>query len=249
MGVEILTGDCRDVLAQFPDASFDCILTDPPYGETSLAWDRWVDGWPSLVRRLLKPTGSMWCFGSFRMFWDHAGEFPGWRLAQDTIWEKHNGSGFHADRFKRVHENAVQFYRDDAPWGNIYKAPQFTNDATARSVRGKADRLAHTGHVEASTYTSDAGGPRLMRSVIFSRSEHGRAQHRTQKPVAVVEPLLLYSCPPGGVVLDCFAGSGTTGVVAQRHSMSAVLIEADPAFAAVIAGRLKNDAPLFEGAA
>ena len=40
----------------------------------------------------------------------------GWKYAQDIVWEKHNGSGFHADRFKRVHEHAVQFYRADSPW-------------------------------------------------------------------------------------------------------------------------------------
>jgi site-specific DNA-methyltransferase (adenine-specific) len=247
MGVEILTGDCREVLRTLPDESFDCVLTDPPYGETSLEWDRWVEGWPSLVRRLLKPTGSMWVFGSFRMFWDHRDDFPGWRLAQDTIWEKHNGSGFHADRFKRVHENAVQFYRDDAPWEAVYKAPQFTNDATARTVRRKR-RPTHMGHIEAGSYTSEDGGPRLVRSVIYARSEHGRAVHPTQKPIAIVEPLLLYSCPPGGSVLDCFAGSGSIGVAAQRHGMSATLVEGDPEYAAAIAGRLENDAPLFEGA-
>lgn len=75
MSIEVITGDCRDVLARFPDASFDCILTDPPYNETSLEWDKWPPGWPTLVRRLLKPTGSMWVFGSQRMFFDHVGEF------------------------------------------------------------------------------------------------------------------------------------------------------------------------------
>lgn len=248
MTVQIITGDCRDVLTRFQDASFDCILTDPPYGETSLEWDRWVAGWPSLVRRLLKPTGSMWVFGSFRMFWDHADEFPGWRLAQDTIWEKHNGSGFHADRFKRVHENAVQFYRDDAPWEGVYKAIQFTNDATARTVRRKRGGPAHMGNIEAGSYTSEDGGPRLMRSVIYAHSEHGRAEHPTQKPVAMVEPLLLYACPPGGAVLDCFAGSGTTGVVAARHGIDAVLVEANPSYAAVIRRRLDSDAPLLSTA-
>ena len=58
--VTILQGDVRDVLATLPDASFDCIVTDPPYGETSLAWDRWPEGWPGLLRRVLKSSGSMW---------------------------------------------------------------------------------------------------------------------------------------------------------------------------------------------
>jgi len=245
MTVSVLHGDMREIVASLPDESFDCILTDPPYGETSLKWDRWVDGWPGMVRRLLKPTGSMWCFGSFRMFWDHRPEFDGWRLAQDTIWEKHNGSGFHADRFKRVHEIAIHLYRDDAPWDGVYKNPQYTNDATARAVRRKR-RPTHMGHIEAGHYVSEDGGPRLMRSVIYARSEHGRAEHPTQKPIAIVEPLLLYACPPGGRVLDMFAGSGTTGVVANRHGIDATLIEARAEFVSVSERRVVDDAPLFK---
>lgn len=248
MTVEIIVGNCADVLADYPSASFDCILTDPPYGETSLEWDRWAHGWPSLVRRLLKPSGSMWCFGSQRMFLDHAAEFTGWRLAQDVVWEKHNGSGFLADRFKRVHECALQFYRDDAPWEGVYKAPQYTNDATARTVRRKKPPT-HMGNIEAGAYTSEDGGPKLMRSVIYARSEHGRAEHPTQKPIAIVEPLLLFSCPPGGRVLDMFAGSGTTGIVAERHGMDALLVEGREDYAAVIRSRLADDAPLLRAMA
>lgn len=81
MSVRILQGDCRDVLKSFADETFDCIVTDPPYGETSLAWDRWQQGWPAAVRRVLKKTGSMWVFGSARMFHENASEFAGWRFA------------------------------------------------------------------------------------------------------------------------------------------------------------------------
>lgn len=245
MSIEVITGDCRDVLARFPDASFDCILTDPPYNETSLEWDKWPPGWPTLVRRLLKPTGSMWVFGSQRMFFDHVGEFSGWKLAQDIVWEKHNGSGLFADRFRRVHEHALHFYRDDALWSDVFKAPQFTNDATARTVRKKSRPAQWIGATGDSVYRSEDGGPKLMRSVIYVRSEHGRAEHPTQKPIGIVEPLLLYSCPPGGRVLDPFAGSGTTGLVAKRHGIDAVLVEGKPEFAALIDRRIRDDAPLF----
>ncbi len=245
MSIEVITGDCRDVLARFPDASFDCILTDPPYNETSLEWDKWPPGWPTLVRRLLKPTGSMWVFGSQRMFFDHVGEFSGWKLAQDIVWEKHNGSGLFADRFRRVHEHALHFYRDDALWSDVFKAPQFTNDATARTVRKKSHPAQWIGATGDSVYRSEDGGPKLMRSVIYVRSEHGRAEHPTQKPIGIVEPLLLYSCPPGGRVLDPFAGSGTTGLVAKRHGIDAVLVEGKPEFAALIDRRIRDDAPLF----
>lgn len=245
MAVKIITGDCRDVLASERDASFDCILVDPPYGETSLQWDRWVDGWPSVVRRLLKPTGSMWVFGSFRMFWDHASDFSGWKLSHEVVWEKHNGTGLFKDRFRRVHELAAHFYRDDSKWTDIYKLPQVTNDARARIVRKKGRPAQWIGATGDSIYRSEDGGPRLMRSVIYVRSEHGRAEHPTQKPIGIVEPLLLYACPKGGRVLDCFAGSGTTGIVAARHGIDATLIEARPEFVKLIERRLQDDAPLL----
>lgn len=249
MTVQIIHGDSSRCLAAFPDETFDCILTDPPYGETSLEWDHWVAEWPTSVRRVLKRSGSMWVFGSFRMFMEHANDFRGWRQSHDVVWEKHNGSGLFKDRFRRVHELAVHFYRDDAKWADVFKAPQFTNDARARVVR-KKPRPAHwNGATGENVYRSEDGGPRLMRSVQFVRSEHGRAHHPTQKPIGIVEPLLLYACPIGGSVLDPFAGSGTTGVVAKRHAISATLIEGRGDYVEVIARRLENDAPLFSEAA
>lgn len=248
MAVSILIGDMRERLLELQDEAFDLILTDPPYGETSLGWDRRVPGWPSLVRRLLKPSGSMWVFGSMRMFLETADDFAGWKLAQDIVWEKHNGTGLFNDRFRRVHEIACHFYRDDAPWSGVYREPQFTNDVTARTVRKKGLPAQWIGAKGETIYRSEDGGPRLMRSVIFCRSEHGRALHPTQKPIGIVEPLLLYSCPEGGQVLDPFAGSGTTGLAARRHRRNATLIEAKPDYADIIRARMEDDAPLFADA-
>lgn len=236
--IDIREGDCRDVLASFPDETFDCILTDPPYGETSLKWDRWVPGWPAAVRRVLKPTGSMWVFGSFRMFFTHADEFVGWRQSHDIVWEKHNGTGLFNDRFRRVHELAVHFYLADAKWRDVYKQPQYTYDARARTVRKKGRPAQWIGATGDTTYQSEDGGPRLMRSVQFVRSEHGRAEHPTQKPLGIVEPLLRYACPVGGRVLDLFAGSGTTGLAARNNGMSATLIEGDTEYVRIAKRRL-----------
>lgn len=58
----VLTGDCRALMPAH--APFDLILADPPYGDTSLAWDRRVEGWLQLARAALAPTGSLWVFGS-----------------------------------------------------------------------------------------------------------------------------------------------------------------------------------------
>ena len=246
----ILVGDCREVLAGLPEASVDAIITDPPYQQTSLVWDRWPAGWPAAARRVLKPTGSMWVFGSLRMFLDRRDEFAGWKFAQDIVWEKHNGSSFHADRFRRVHEQAVQWYRDDAPWGEVYKGKVVTMDAKAKIVRKKAGPQQHMGALAQNViYRTEDGGPRLARSVIFCRSEHGRAVHPTQKPLGIVEPLIVSACPIGGLVLDPFAGSGTTGVAARMLGREFLGVEARENYAAIARERIAAEAGLFAGAA
>lgn len=236
----ILTGDFRELLGSLEDESVDCILADPPYGNTKLVWDRWPVGWPGQVRRVLKRSGSMWVFGTLKMFMERAGDFSGWKQAQDLVWEKHNGTNAAADRFKRVHESIVQLYRDDVLWSEVFKSPQYTYDAVARTIVNRS-APRQWGDLAAKRYRSVAGGPRLMRSVMHVRSEHGRSLHPTQKPLSVVEPILLYSCPPGGHVLDPMAGSGTTAIAARRNGMSATLIEADPRYAAIARERLDSE--------
>lgn len=215
MTVRVTPGDCRTALQQL--GPFDMLLADPPYGDTSLDWDQWCSGWLDAATVMLKPHGSMWVFGSMRFFQDMSGLFrtAGWTYAQDIVWEKHNGSAFYADRFKRVHEHAVQYYRRGTPWASVFNEVQKTADATARTVRRKK-RPAHTGHIDASHYVSEDGGPRIMRSVIYMRSMHGRAIHPTEKPSDLVEILIRTSCPPDGIVGDMFAGSGSAGEAAMR---------------------------------
>ncbi len=220
-GITIYHGDCRDGLPLRESRSFDLVMADPPYGQTSLSWDKWPTGWLQQVSRW---SASLWCFGSLRMFLDRRPEFveSGWALSQDIIWEKHNGSSFHADRFRRVHEQAAHFYR--GAWEDVYKWPQMTNDATARTVRRKG-RPKHMGQIEASSYASVDGGPRLMTSVIYSRSMHGSAENETQKPQAVVAPLIEYACKPHGLILVPFVGSGTDLEIAKLTGRGAVGFE------------------------
>lgn len=169
------------------------------------------------------------------MFLDKVGQFAGWKLAQDIVWEKHNGSNSANDRFRRLHELALHFYR--GKWGTCYKDPQYTNDATARTVRRKK-RPPHWGEIGESHYTSKDGGPRLMGSVIYAKSCHGYAVNETQKPEAIVMPLVEYSVPKGGLVIDCFAGSGTTLSVARKTGRRSIGIEKREAQCREIVNRL-----------
>ncbi len=211
-------GDCREILPALGVAA-DCIVADPPYGETSLPWDRWPEGWLDAAALTAR---SLWCFGSLRMYLDHHDDFAGWNLSQDVIWEKHSGSGFHKDRFRRVHEQPTHWYQ--GTWAGIYHEAPTTPDKTPRAMRSKR-RPTQTGHLERGAYESTDGGPRLVRSVIYMRSMHGRALEPTEKPVGLLDPLIRYACPPGGLVVDPFAGSGATLDAARCAGRRAIGIE------------------------
>jgi site-specific DNA-methyltransferase (adenine-specific) len=233
--VTLWHGDMREVIPAL-GLTADLIVADPPYGETALAWDRWPDGWLPVART----AGSgLWCFGSLRLFGLRFAEFlsAGWTFSQDVVWEKHNGSGFHADRFRRVHEHAAHWYA--GRWADRHHEVPTTPDAVAKVVRRK-QRPQHMGEIERGSYTSTDGGPRLMRSVLPVRSMHGRAIHPTEKPVGLLDPLIRYACPPGGLVLDPFAGSGSTADAARLSGRRAVLIEADERYCDAIAVRLSQ---------
>lgn len=231
--VRLFHGDCREIIPTL-GLTADAIISDPPYGETSLEWDRWPDGWPTVLSEVAR---SMWCFGSMRMFLDRRDEFGAWKLSQDVVWEKHNGSGFQNDRFKRVHEHVTHWYQ--GPWADLYHVTPTTPDATARQVRSKG-RPAHMGERKTNLYVSEDGGPRLMRSVLAVRSMHGRAIHPTEKPVELLIPPIEYACPPGGTVIDPFAGSGSTGDAARLVGRKAILFEIREAYCEKIADRLSQ---------
>lgn len=235
--VQLYLGDMREVIPAL-EIKADLLCVDPPYAETKLAWDRWPDGWPVLAAAV---ADSMWYFGSMRMFLERREEFSAWKLSQDVIWEKQNGTGFAADRFKRVHETITHWYRGD--WSAAHhETPRVPYTGPDKHIRvRRPDRAQHAGSIRLRDYRDD--GTRLMRSVLRVRSMHGRGSHPTEKPVGILQPLIEYACPPGGLVLDPFAGSGSALEAARLSGRHAIGIEVSEEYAERAARRLAQ-APL-----
>lgn len=231
-GIALYLGKMEEVLPAL-GLQADLIVADPPYAETSLAWDRWPDGWPTLAATV---ASSMWCFGSMRMFLQQRDEFADWKLSQDIVWEKHNGTGFATDRFKRVHEIATHWYRGD--WKAVHHdTPRVAYTGPDKHARRRQPHGQHTGKIGQSYYADD--GTRLMRSVMDAKSVRG-GFHPTEKPLGIITPLLTYACPEGGLVVDPFAGSGSTLDAARQAGRRAIGIEAHEPYAEAAANRLSN---------
>lgn len=73
-----------------------------------------------------------------------------------------------------------------------------------------------------------------------SRERAAGGGYPTQKPLAILERIILTHSQPGDTVLDFFAGSGTTGVAAAKHNRRAILIDSNPIACATIKQRLKK---------
>ena len=239
--VALFHGDCREAIHAINFDALglpDLVVTDPPYGETSLAWDRWPEGWPSAVADYVN---SMWCFGSMRMFLEQRDEFEGWKLSQDVIWSKPRGGVAYPDRATvRTHEIVTHWYRGD--WSEIHHEQQrqeHHGPGKGTIHRGETGP-AWNGSRRAHQWTDD--GTRAMSSVIECQTMRMRGVgHPTEKPTGILEPLVAYGAPEGGLVLDPFAGSGATLDAARQASRRAIGIEADERYCEIAAKRLSQD--------
>jgi site-specific DNA-methyltransferase (adenine-specific) len=252
--VQLYLGDMREILPAL-GVQADLIIADPPYEDTQHKWDRWPEGW---LDTAAAHSSSMWCFGSQRMFFRRLTEFTaaGWKLSQDVVgrdeddepilgdvhvvWEKHNGSSRAADRFRRVHEHALHWYR--GKWGDVHhEAQRIVSGRDPRSRVGSSPdvRSPHLGTYRSHTSWTD-DGTRLLTSVLRVRSMHKKGIHRTEKPVPLLEPLISYACRPGGLVVDPFAGSCSTLLAAQDLGLPAIGIEGDEESAEAAARRLSH---------
>lgn len=226
-------GDVREVVPRL-ELRAALVVADPPYGTTpAVPWDGWPTGWGAVAAAM---SDSMWCFSPVRVLLNHAAEFADWRLSHDIVWEKANGSGRVTDRFRRVHDTITHWYR--GRWTDLYRdVPRKPSRGLDKSVRRSGDIPHHNG-MAARGYVDD--GTRMARSVLHHNAVKGIG-HQTAKPPELVADLIHYGCPPGGLVLDLFSGSGAAAVAALRTGRSVISIEGNQAFCDDIVERIEAE--------
>ncbi len=179
----------------------------------------------------------------------------GWYLRSDIIWSKPNPMPESViDRPTKAHEYLFLLSKSER---YFYDAPAIAEPATETSLkkftdngtdkqRGHGRRHAgFNGRYARRLELEGVPSTRNRRSVWTIATEPFPQAHFATFPKALAELCVLVGSPPKGVVLDPFAGSGTTGVVALRHGRSFIGIELNPEYAVMARNRITSDMPIF----
>lgn len=209
----ITCGDCMEWLRTLPDGCADLVLTDPPYGTTHNAWDKLPDFRALFAElwRVLKHNGALLMFAQNPL----AAELivqERKRFRYEWVWEKGHAVGFaNAGRMPlRAHELVLVFYRALPTWNAVPITGQ-AGECYERTLKKRA--CGCYGSMKRGTYTI-GGRERFPRDVV-KISRPGDGFHPTQKPQALCEMLIQQYTRRGELVVDPFAGSGTTAAAAM----------------------------------
>lgn len=260
--MRLYQGDCLEVMAGLEDASFDAIITDPPYGTTACKWDSVIPFAPmwEQLKRLAKPNAAIVLFGSQPFTSALVMSNPGW-FKYEWVWEKGRATGFvHAkNKPLKCHENLLVFssgttvhknqsdrrmtYHPQMSPGKPYKKTVTRPNAGMMNHAPSAANLAFVGTV------NENNGTRYPRSVVFESLHNVGLLHPTQKPVALMEYLVKTYTNEGDMVLDFTMGSGTTGVACVKLGRGFVGIDDDEGYYAIAQQRIAEAQaqPALEG--
>lgn len=240
--------DLFETLPFLPDCFVDLLIADPPYnldksfnGKTFKArshadYEAWLESWLVPIRRILKPTASIYLCGDWRssaaiqrvaerhfmlqnrITWEREkgrGALSNWKNCSEDIWF------LTASREYTFNVDAVKLKRRViAPYKDANGDPK-----DWEQTDGGNYRVTHP-----SNLWTDISVP------FWSMPEN--TDHPTQKPEKLIAKLVLASSQPNDVVFDPFLGSGTTSVVAKKLGRQFVGVELDEHFCCLAEKRL-----------
>jgi DNA modification methylase len=230
MNLQMMHGDCLELMRDLPDASIDLILCDLPYGTTRNKWDSVID-LPSLWSEYRRISRGAIVLTAQAPFDKVLGASNLSMLRYEWIWQKTKATGHLNARVQPMknHENVLVFYKSLPvynPQGLVRKAvPTIRKGGNNGTNYGKSDKDA------LQVFEN------YPRSILAIPSE-GKTVHPTQKPVALMEYLVRTYTNPGDVVLDNCMGSGTTGVACMNTGRRFIGMEMDAGYFAIAQQRI-----------
>ena len=256
MTIEIIQGECLEVMKTFEDNQFDLVLTDPPYGTTKCKWDSVIPLNPmwEQVKRVTKlnsaivmtasqPFSSVLVTSNLEMF------------KHEWVWIKNRGSNFANTVREPMKEHEVVLVFSRGGW--TYNK-QMQPRAASGASRANYDVGYNDQNREAYRKFEGREKHRIPEMRVPSSwqkfniaSGKEKTKHPTQKPIALMRYLLETYTNKGDMVLDFTMGSGTTGVACVLTNRSFTGIEISEEYCKIARRRVAAETEkmaLFAGA-
>jgi DNA modification methylase len=227
--------DAVEFLKQMPDSSVQLILIDPPYNLDLDFWDTyadyrgWAKTWLDEVHRVLADSGNCVIFGGFQFqdlkkgdlleilhYTRHNTEL---RFVNLVIWYYKNGMSAHRF-FANRHEEAIWLSKTNKYYFDL-DSVRVPYDEESKRAALKDKRLIPENIEKGKNPTNVWEIGRL------NGNSMERVGHPTQKPLEIIRRFVRALSYEGSVVLDFFAGSGTTGRVCIEENRHSIMVDSD----------------------
>lgn len=234
----LMLGDCLDRMQEIADGSIDLICADLPYGTTDCKWDTvipfdlmWRHFW-----RVTRPNAAIVLTASqpftSALIMSQVSKFK-----TSWVWNKKQSGGFATAKYHplKVTEDVVVFGK-----GRVTYNPAMRKGVMRKKGGSKKQNEVQSGLKIGHHTFSDQYYPVNIIEMVNPRTG---AVHPTQKPVGLMEYLILTYSNPGETVLDPTMGSGTTGVACVNTGRQFIGIERDPTYFAIAERRIAEAQP------
>lgn len=244
--VELLLGDCLEILPTLPAQSVEAIITDLPYGTTACKWDAVIPFAPmwAQIKRILKPRGVFVTTASQPFTTALIASNMDW-FKYCCVWEKTLAANFMNAKNKplALHEDIVVFSGGTTANGSPNRMTYNPQGIKRINQLWKRPRKYPSEHnfVRESHQLEriiEFGG--YPGSIIGFANGNNESDHPTQKPVALYEYLVLTYTNPGATVLDFCFGSCTTGLACVKTGRNFIGIEKEPQYYEIGQRRVKE---------
>lgn len=235
MAINLMRGNCLEVMRSIPDGSVDMVLADPPYGTTACKWDSLIPFEPmwEQLKRVIKKRGAIVMTAS-QPFASALVMSNAKMFAYEWVWVKSKITGvLNAKKMPvRKHEQVLVFC--DSKATGTYNAQGLVLNGKITKQGSNSDNY---GARSLEPYVQEwANWPRDVLEI----ASEGKTVHPTQKPVALMEYLIRTYTNEGETVLDFTMGSGTTGVACVNTGRKFIGIELDETYFGIAQRRIQG---------
>lgn len=258
-GFSLYHSDCVEFLKNMPGESVDMIFADPPYNLSNDGfsvhagrrvsvnkgdWDK-SEGfeedfnfhveWIEACKRVLKPNGTIWISGTYHSVYQcgAALQMLGYHILNDIAWYKPNAAPNLSCRYFTASHETLLWARKDKkakhPF-NYQKMKDWENNYTMK-CECKCENCKKKCKNEIEVIDKKGKQMRSVWPIVTPKKDEKKfGKHPTQKPLELLDRVVIASTNKGDVVLDPFTGSSTTGLAAYAHGRKFIGIDTEKKF-------------------